>query len=112
MAVDVAMLYESIDEAFFWIKDAKGRFVWANRRFHMALNRTRAEVIGLSDFDLNPAIVAIRFRFDDEKVLKGHRIVDRLELADPGSKDAQWLQTSKMPIRDRRGRIVGTMGST
>ena len=72
--------------------------------------KTEAEAIGKSDFDLFPKDIAEKFWADDQKVIHGEPVINREEyvLNDEGEK--RWLLTSKLPLRDQTGRIVGLMG--
>lgn len=69
-----------------------------------------AEAEGKTDFDLSPAHIATQFRFDDERVLMGAKIVNRVELVRRFDHIAVWFVTDKAPFRYERGRIVGTAG--
>lgn len=73
--------------------------------------RTQGEVLGKNDFDLYPRDVAEGFYDDDRKVIeKGERIIDREEftVADDGQK--RWQLTSKIPLLDVDGTVVGLVG--
>ena len=94
-----------------YAKDATGRKILANpadlRNLHC---KTEAEAIGKSDFDLFPKEIAEKFWADDQRVIQGQPVVNREEffLNDEGEK--QWLLTSKLPLRDQSGKIVGLVG--
>ena len=94
-----------------YAKDAAGRKILANpadlRNFHC---KTEAEAIGKTDFDLFPRDIAEKFWADDQKVIQGQPVINREEyfLSDQGEK--HWLLTSKLPLRDQNGKIVGLVG--
>jgi AraC-like DNA-binding protein len=56
--------------------------------------------------------MANQYRIDDERVLKGERILSRIELVGRFDHTARWCVTSKIPLHDTKGRIVGTAGIT
>jgi PAS domain S-box-containing protein len=94
-----------------YVKDTKGRKTMANPADLKVLGRhTEAEVLGKSDFDLFPKEVAEKFWADDQKVLKGEPVINREEffLDEQGRKC--WLLTTKLPLRDPDGKIVGLIG--
>jgi AraC-like DNA-binding protein len=70
------------------------------------------DVLGKTDFDLLPRHIAAQFRADDERVLAGQAIAKRVELIGGFDHTARWSVTFKLPLRDARGRIVGTAGIT
>jgi PAS domain S-box-containing protein len=94
-----------------YAKDTAGRKTMANPADLKNLRcRTEAEAIGKSDFDLFPKDVAEKFWADDQKVIQGEPVINREEyvLNDAGEK--HWLLTTKLPLRDQNGKIVGLMG--
>ena len=80
-----------------------------------AADRTSAAVesiLGKTDYDLSPAFLADQFRHDDEQVLAGHRIVNRLERVGESRGTTVWNITDKIPVVDAKGAIIGTAGIT
>jgi AraC-like DNA-binding protein len=84
-----------------------------NRGFllNFALNAA-TDVVGNTDFDLEPDYIATQFRLDDERVLAGEAIRDRIELVGRYDHTAVWCVTNKVPLRDVRGCIIATAGIT
>ena len=72
--------------------------------------KTEAEAIGKSDFDLFPKDVAEQFWADDQKVIHGEPVINREEHFFDETGRKRWLLTSKLPLRDQTGKIVGLMG--
>jgi AraC-like DNA-binding protein len=113
-----AELLDALPDVLAWVKDRQGRYLWVNRAFLVQYslehpNDTAVEsILGKTDYDLSPAFMADQFRLDDEQVLAGHRIVNRLERVEESSGPAVWNVTDKIPVTDARGAIVGTAGIT
>jgi PAS domain S-box-containing protein len=94
-----------------YAKDATGRKILANPADLRNLRcKTEAEAIGKSDFDLFPKDIAEKFWADDQKVIQGQPVVNREEFFLNGEGEKQWLLTSKLPLRDQSGKIVGLVG--
>jgi AraC-like DNA-binding protein len=112
-SLQLAELFEPLEDVQFWIKDREGQYCYINRAFllNYALSEP-GQVIGKTDYDLSPAFLADQFRFDDEQVLNGQRVVNRIERVGQAGQTASWNVTNKIPIRDARGRIIGTAGTT
>jgi PAS domain S-box-containing protein len=94
-----------------YAKDTAGRKTMSNPADLRVLGcKTEAEAIGKSDFDSFPKEIAEQFWADDLKVLHGEPVINREEffLDEKGGK--RWLLTSKLPLRDQTGTIVGLMG--
>jgi AraC-like DNA-binding protein len=116
-----AELLDFLPDVLAWVKDRQGRYLWVNRAFviHFSLDGehgtepvSAASILGKTDYDLSPAFLADQFRHDDEHVLAGHRIVNRLERIEASQGETAWNITDKIPVRDARGNIIGTAGIT
>jgi AraC-like DNA-binding protein len=116
-----ATLFDSVKDALVWIKDRDGRYCWVNRAFliNYTMDRPRSEtvagaddVVGKTDYDLSPAFLADQYRLDDEQVLTGKRIVNRIELVGQPDGLTVWNVTNKIPLADSDGVIIGTAGIT
>ncbi len=98
----------------FFAKDKHFRFIAANRHFYerFGLN-SEAEVVGKDDFSLFPPRLAEHFRQDDEEIFrtgKGRFNIVELFFNRQGIPD--WFVTNKVPLRDRKGAVVGIAGTT
>jgi len=70
------------------------------------------KILGKTDYDLSPAFMADQFRLDDEQVLSGHRIINRIERVGEFEGMTAWNITNKIPVFDAKGAIIGTAGIT
>ena len=69
------VLFDSLDDVLFWIKDRDGRFRWANTMMALYYGfKIREDLIGLNDYDLFDATLAQQYLNDDEQVLHEHEI--------------------------------------
>lgn len=110
---EVIELLDYVDDLLLWMKDAEGHYQWVNTAFLINFNiGSRAEIIGHKDFDICEPVLAHQYRMDDERVLAGERIRSRVELVGRFNHTARWCLTSKIPLHDREGAIVGTVGIT
>jgi len=95
-----------------YAKDIQGRRMISNTADWQASGGKRMEdVIGKTDLDIYPAELAAQYWADDKMVLdSGKPVINREE----PSRDAQghpiWRLTTKMPLRDDNGQIVGLVG--
>jgi AraC-like DNA-binding protein len=117
----LAELFDCVEEVLVWVKDRDGRYCWVNRAFllnldmddrHGSISGGLQDVIGKTDYDLSPAFLADQFRLDDEYVLAGNRIVDRIEMVGQPDGLTVWNVTNKIPLVDADGSVVGTAGLT
>lgn len=107
----ILQMYNLLPDILFWIKDLNSKIVYANSCFleHLAMGSLE-QVIGLDDYDFAPKHIAKQFIADDLKVVNGEVVTDRLEMNILGSGEIAWFTTSKRPLLDHQGRIVGSYG--
>lgn len=103
-------LFDQLPDVLFWIKDARCRFCWVNRALVMLNGRSsRRDLLGRTDNDFSELDRANQFYHDDLKALAGQPVVGRVELV-VFNHVGHWYSTTKLPLRNRLGRIVGTIG--
>lgn len=106
----VLELFDYLKDVLFWIKDRKGMFRWVNTTLMVHIGRSsRDHIIGRTDFDLFEPYLANQYQMDDAQVLRGRPITSRVEMI-VFHHTPRWLVTSKLPVRNTSGRIVGTAG--
>jgi AraC-like DNA-binding protein len=119
--LQLGVLFDCVKDALVWVKDCDGRYCWVNRAFllNYAVAQPRCEsgpgpldVFGKTDYDLSPIFLADQYRLDDEQVLTGKRIVNRIELVGQPEGLTVWNVTTKVPLTDTDGAIIGTAGIT
>jgi AraC-like DNA-binding protein len=115
----LAELFDCVEDALVWVKDREGRYCWVNRAFLINYEMDSEErlagmedIIGKTDYDLSPTFLADQFRLDDEYVLGGKRVVNRIEMVGQPNGRPVWNVTNKIPLVDADGLIVGTAGIT
>jgi AraC-like DNA-binding protein len=104
-------MFDLMPDVIFWVKDEKGCFVYANQFFleHVGVT-SLAQIIGLSDFDFSLAHIAKQFIVDDQKVMHGEVVNNRLEMNKIKSGDIAWFTTSKRPLLNEEGKPIGSYG--
>lgn len=96
---------------YLFVKDRENRFVIANKAVAADLGRTPQSIIGLTDLDLHSPDRSGEFMADDSRVVQtGHPMIDKEEYVVLPSGQPRWLSTSKLPLRDSSGSIVGLVG--
>jgi len=95
-----------------YVKDRLARKTLANKADLRALGAaSEAEVLGKTDYDLLPRHVAATCYADDMRViLHGEPVINRQELIVNAAGAHQWLETTKLPLRDEQGHIIGLVG--
>lgn len=96
----------------FFVKDRERRFVLGTDALvHHLGYRSARQLIGLRDEDISPAHLVEHYREYDERVLtSGERVAGLAELVRNADGSYDWFSTTKWPLRDPRGAIVGLAG--
>jgi AraC-like DNA-binding protein len=105
-------LFDYLPGVSFFAKDRAGRTMFASRgileRYRM---RDVTEMLGLTDFDINPGSMAEVYARDDDRLLSGAaKRIERLELWFDRQGMPDWYVVTKLPVLDRGGRPAGVMG--
>lgn len=108
----VAELFNLLPGVSFFVKDRKGRFMSLNRRgCDYCGIASEDEAIGKTDHDFFPTQRADEYRADDLTVLEsGEPIINRIESAPEAAGSPRLVMTSKIPLHDHRGRVIGIAG--
>ncbi len=105
-------ILDTIPQRVFW-KDRNCTYLGCNRMLasDAGLNNP-AEIIGKSDFDLAWSETAEVYRADDKLVMEqGSAKLGYEEVQDRPDGGQTWLRTSKLPLWDREGKVIGVLGT-
>src|SRR5918992_2552436 len=107
------ILVDSLPEQFY-VKDTEGRYLFNNLAHVRALGAESPEgIAGKSDFNFYPKEFAERYRADEREVIRsGKPLVAKEEPSVAGECNERWHSTTKVPLRDGNGEIVGLVGIT
>jgi PAS domain S-box-containing protein len=95
-----------------YFKDSESRFVRASRSLMTRLGVSRdEEILGKTDFDFFSEEHARQAFEDEQRIIRtGEPLVNIEEKETWEDGREAWVSTSKMPLRDVNGEIVGTYG--
>ena len=105
-------LFDAVPDIVFFVKDGGCRYAAVNQTLVRRCGFARkADVIGRTAADLFPPPLGAGYLEQDRAVLRtGRAITDKLELhLYPGGRRG-WCITTKVPIRDARGAVIGIAG--
>ncbi len=105
-----ALLNSANEHIYF--KDNKSRFIRLSKSM-LKLFKVKSlnELLGKSDFDFFDEAHAKPAFEGEQKIIKsGKPIVDLVEKEVHKDGSVSWVSTSKMPLKDKKGNIVGTWG--
>src|SRR5918998_610814 len=105
----MAALMDELPDVMFCAKDATGRYVLVNQVFVRRTNeRSRRGVVGRRAADLFVPDLAERYEAQDGEVLRsGKPLRNELELIRRVGGAPGWFLTSKLPVHDDAGHVVG-----
>jgi PAS domain S-box-containing protein len=103
---------DTIPQRVFW-KDRDLVFLGGNKPLALDAGFSEpADIIGKTDYDHASYAMAERFRADDREVMEtGHPKINYEEPQVRADGSKAWLRTSKVPLRDKDGTIIGVLGT-
>ena len=105
----VETLFDRLGDIVFSIKDREGRYVLMSEAAVARCRLTsKRHAIGMTAFDLFPQAMAERYARQDAQLFRsGKAIVDNLDLTLYRDRSSGWCLTTKEPLHDRSGAIIG-----
>ncbi|MCA9398589.1 MAG: PAS domain-containing protein, partial [Candidatus Omnitrophica bacterium] len=103
-------MLDSWPDAIFF-KNLSGELILVNEAHALGMRSKFTDVIGKRDSDLFPKAEAELMLRDDEYVIKtGKPIINKMEYITFGDGTRHYVSTTKVPRRDAKGNVIGTMG--
>lgn len=102
------ILYEHLPQRIF-VKDRNSVYRSCNLLYAGDLGITADEIVGKDDFAFYPRELAEVYRADDRSVME-RGTAAQIEEPYQTSGQQYWVRTTKIPLRDERGDIVGVLG--
>ena len=95
-----------------YAKDIESRIIFSNTEMARSVGLTLEQLIGKTDFDFFPESLAKLYVADEQALLaSGQPMIGKEEpTMDPVSGEPWWTLTSKVPLRDPDGQIIGLVG--
>lgn len=104
-------LWDHFADVVFFIKDPGGRYLAANRALLDRCQWARDAMIGRTARDVFPEPLGEAYwQQDAELIASGQPLVDHLEVHRFPSGRAGWCLTTKLPLIDTDGCVIGLMG--
>jgi PAS domain S-box-containing protein len=104
-----ALMDNITDNIYF--KDINSRFLRANKSMTRYFNLSDpTEVIGKTDFDFFTEEHAQKAFEDEQMIIKTGQPIKREEKETWENRPDSWVSTVKMPLRNGKGKIIGTFG--
>lgn len=105
-------LFDELSDTYYFAKNKAGQFVWGNRLLQERRGLAHADdIIGKTDHDFFRRDIADRIREDDLSVMQsGVTVKNKLEVIGGENGALTWLFTTKAPLRNKQGEIIGVEG--
>lgn len=95
-----------------YFKNEKSQFIRISKSYSERFNMPSSDLLGKTDFDLFTKEHAQRAFDDEQEIIKSGRPIINIEEKETtldGNKIV-WVSTSKMPLSNHEGKIIGTFG--
>ncbi len=105
-------LFDNLSDLVFFIKNEHGQYVMVNHALARRCGKSeKAELIGKWPDEVYPSPLGAEYRSQDQHILEGGKpILNQLEMQISSSLDLCWCITTKVPLRNAQGKIMGLAG--
>jgi len=105
-------LFDHIPGVYFFAKNREGHLMFASEGLRQRYSiQDESDILGMTDFDLNPGTMAQAYVEDDGQLLQGKtQRIERVELWWDRQGMPDWFLVIKLPILDKTDQIQGVMG--
>ncbi len=95
-----------------FIKDTKSRFILANIYVAQLMGaNSPKEILGKTDYDFYPKKLAGKYRKDEVDIIESGKVkLNIIEQVIDQNHNRKWFSTSKLPLKNNKGEIIGIMG--
>ncbi len=100
---------------YIYYKDTESKFILNNSAHLASLGaKTQEDTIGKTDFDFFPEELAAQYFADEQKIIEtGIPLLNHEEpVVDQTTGNTVWVSTTKVPLQDAEGNIIGLLGVT
>ena len=106
------LILDTIQQGVFW-KDTNFNYLGCNEKFAKdASHHNSYDIVGKNDFDLFLKEIGNLYREDDKQVIDNDSPkLDFEEYIVQSDGTKLWLKTSKVPLHDKNGNVIGIMGT-
>jgi len=104
-------MFDLVSDMLFWIKDAESRIIYCNKFYLDQIGASSlSQAAGSDDYAFSPPYIARQFIVDDKQVMSGSEVHERLEMNTLRSGEVAWFTTSKRPLFNLEGSVIGSYG--
>mgnify|MGYP001421948176 CR=1 FL=1 len=105
-------LFDCLTDLVYFVKNARYEYVVVNQTLVERCGlRKKEELLGRRADEVFPSGLGQTYRAQDERVLRsGEAVLNQLELHFYPSGGRGWCITNKLPLRNKRGEVVGLAG--
>ncbi len=107
--IHLQSIINSIPELI-WIKDLTGTYLMCNKRFEDYCDTNKTEIIGKTDYDLNPKNAAILFRHDQEVLQQNTPLIHEEKIRFANKEQVHYLEIIKTPLLGENNTVQGIIG--
>lgn len=99
---------------FIYVKDIEGRYLISNQAHIRSMGKQSAdEVLGKTNIDIHSPRIASRYNNDEQSIIEtGQAVVNREEQRLDQDGRSLWMSTTKVPLRNKDGEVIGIVGIT
>jgi two-component system, sensor histidine kinase and response regulator len=91
-------------------KDIEGRYIFANKRFWETKGMPLTDILGKTNFDIDPPELAQKYQAIDKVVMETRRPMEREAFWVNSNGEERWSRIVEFAVLDTSGHVVATQG--
>ena len=105
-------LFDQLSDIVYFVKNEKGEYIVVNQTLVERCGLAdKSSLIGKTSDQVYPLSLGSEYRKQDDQILKdGTPILNQLELHMTPSQELSWCLTTKVPLHNAKGEVVGIAG--
>lgn len=109
---ELLRMWDMIPALHFFLKNRQGQFLAVNQATMTRLGvKQESDILGKTDFDFHSSELAAAYVNEDRRVMEtGKALLDQLWTVVDHQGIHEWYLSSKTPLRNRQGDVVGVAG--
>ena len=108
---DLISAFDGMPDIYFYVKNTKSEFIISNKAFAELLGTDTERITGYTDREFFEKNIAELYIEEDQGVFQGKPIINKRWMVPNSSGAISWYLSTKKPLHDKNGDIIGLCGT-
>lgn len=108
---DLIAVFDGMPDIYFYAKNLESEFILSNKAFAELLGTDTEAILGFTDNKFFEKNIADLYIEEDQAVFQGKQIINKRWMVPDSTGVISWYLSTKKPLRNNDGKIIGLCGS-